>query len=117
MFDPVHEVRLFEEAGHGGTRDAGVAGDAGDVHDLSVAERRHLEEARERAQVLGQGLLLDLLAQVGADVGIEHVDRLAWCASHHREAAGGEQVVEGEVEVQFGRGQREELPRERAAGQ
>ena len=53
-------------------RDAAVARDAGDVHDLAMMERGDRQEAREPRQVPDQTLGPDLLAEIEPGIAPEH---------------------------------------------
>ncbi len=104
----------FEIARHGRPGDARVSRHTCDVDHLCIAQRRDLQESSEASDVLDQRLLLHLLAQIGADVGLEHVDGLFRFTADLGQQARGQQLLEIEVELQLGRSQREELACDRA---
>ena len=64
----------LEEALDRRSCDGGVAGNSGLVDHLPMHDGYNLEEAVEGAEVLDQCLLLDLLSQIGVDVGPQLLD-------------------------------------------
>jgi hypothetical protein len=93
---------------HHAALDAAVLRDGGHVERRRLTEGRRLEEAGEPGQVARERLLLDLLAEVGADVALEVAARagLVGGVHGHREAAAGHRRPQVPVPTELRRRQR-----------
>jgi len=93
-----------------------LAGDRGHVEDGALREAGRLEEAREAAELAHEPLLLDLLAQVGADV-VAQVARRILGRARERQRPEAQRPREVEVAPELARRQRVHAQRARASGE
>ena len=116
---PERKKRVFEDAEvpvDRRSRHAAIPGQTRDVHRLTMGERRHRQEPREPRQVARERLRLDLLLQIGLDVGAKR------CVAVLRgpddgKASVGENGLEVEIPAELRRKEREHGLFQGAAGE
>ena len=90
---------------HRSAADSGVTRDARGIGDLAVLTRGNLEKTRERSQIAGQCLGLDLLNEIGFGIGSKIV---LWNVGGHRHGqhAEAQRTFRIDIEIELRRHQR-----------